>query len=160
MKKMNFLSKLKKEGKFLLVEPNEEVKKAYLEKSESNLISAKILLENNRLEEAVSLAYYSMYHLLLALLFKVGIKSENHSISIILLKELFEIDNEEISNAKIERIDKQYYVNFNILKNQVEETIKVAEKFNGKIIDFISKMNNSDILKYREKFKKFFNEIE
>jgi uncharacterized protein (UPF0332 family) len=160
MKKMNFLSKLKKEGKFLLVESNEEVKKAYLGKSESNLISAKILLENNRLEEAVSLAYYSMYHLLLALLFKIGIKSENHSISIILLKELFEIDNEEISNAKIERIDKQYYVNFNILKNQVEETIKVAEKFNGKIIDFISKMNNSDILRYREKFKKFFNEIE
>ncbi|MCX6742072.1 MAG: HEPN domain-containing protein [Candidatus Pacearchaeota archaeon] len=157
---MNFLSKLKKEGKFLLVEPNEEVKKAYLEKSESNLISAKILLENDRLEEAVSLVYYSMYHLLLALLFKVGVKSENHSISIILLKEIFGIENEEISNAKIERIDKQYYVNFHILKNQVEETIKTAEKFNEKIIDFISKMNNSDILKYREKFKKFFNEIE
>lgn len=62
MKKMNFLAKLKKEGKLKVVELSEEVKESYLEKSESNLISAKLLLDNDRLEEAVYLAYYSMYN--------------------------------------------------------------------------------------------------
>jgi len=62
MKKINFLTKIINKGKLQKVEPNEEFAKSYIEKSESNLISAKILLGNNRLEEAVSLAYYSMYH--------------------------------------------------------------------------------------------------
>jgi uncharacterized protein (UPF0332 family) len=64
MKKTNFLNKIKKEGKLELVQPSEEMKQSYLIKSESNIISAKILLTNGRLEESVSLAYYSMYHLL------------------------------------------------------------------------------------------------
>ncbi|MBI3623239.1 hypothetical protein HY212_04135 [Candidatus Pacearchaeota archaeon] len=44
MKKISFLSKLKKEGKLELVTPSEEMKQSYVIKSESNLISAKILL--------------------------------------------------------------------------------------------------------------------
>jgi len=156
MKKVNFLSKLKKEGKLELVSPSEEIKKSYLLKSESNIISAKILLNNNRLEESVGLAYYSMYHLLTALFFKVGIKSENHSASILLLKELFGQDNTEIHKAKTERIDKQYYVDFSITKADVEDAIKKAEIFNSKIIDFISKLNNEDIKSYREKFVSLF----
>lgn len=153
MKKHVFLSELKKEGKLILVNPSEEIKQSYIEKSESNLISAKILLQNNRLEESVSLAYYSMYHLLTALLFKVGIKSENHSASIILLKDIFGLDSSEISYAKKERIDKQYYVDFAITKGQVEDTIRKAEMFNSKLTDFISKLNSKLILEYRKKFE-------
>jgi len=44
-------------------------------------------LKNKKLEEAVSMAYYSMYYSLLALLFRVGIKSENHTASIFLLRD-------------------------------------------------------------------------
>lgn len=108
MKKINFLKKLCNQGKLELVESSEELKQSYILKSESNLISAKILLNNDKFEESVGLAYYSMYHLLTALLFKIGIKSENHSASIILLKNLFNHDNKEIFDAKKERIDKQY----------------------------------------------------
>src|SRR3989344_5254194 len=122
MKKMDFLIKLRKEGKLELVESSEEIKQAYLEKSKSNLISSKILLENNKLEESVGLAYYSMYHSLTALLFKIGIKSENHTASIILLKELVGLSNNDILNAKKERVDKQYYVNFMITKEAVNDT--------------------------------------
>lgn len=152
MKEINFLKKIKKEGKLELVEPSEEVKQSYILKSESNLISAKILLESDRLEESVGLAYYSMYHLLTALLFKVGIKSENHSVSIILLKELFSQDNAKILNAKTERLDKQYYIDFIITKSDVQDTIKKAEMFNAELIDFISKLNLEDIKNYRKKF--------
>jgi len=154
MKKINFLVKLKQEGKLQLVDPSEEIKQSYLSKSESNLISAKILLNNNRLEESVGLAYYSMYHLLAALFFKIGIKSENHSASIILLKELFNLNNKDISEAKTERIDKQYYVDFKITKEEVQNTIRKAELFNSEILDFTSKMNNEQIKIYRGRFKK------
>ncbi len=153
MKKINFLAKLFDERKLQLVDPSEEIKQSYLKKSENNLISAKILLENNKLEESVSLVYYSMYHMLTALLFKTGIKCENHSASIILLNELFSIDNSGIFFAKKERVDKQYYTDFYVTKQEVIEAVKTAEDFNKKLLDFISKLNNQKIKKYREKFK-------
>lgn len=152
MKKTDFLTKLKREGRLELVEPSEEMKQAYLEKSESNLISSKILLENDKLEESVGLAYYSMYHSLTALLFKTGIKSENHTASIMLLRDLFEFDNSSILFAKKERIDKQYYVDFNITKEQVKDTINKAELFNSKLLDFISRLTNEKIEFYRKEF--------
>ena len=153
MKKIAFLVKLREESKIELIEPSEEIKEAYIKKSESNLSSAKILLENEKLEESIGLIYYSMYNLLTALLFRTGIKSENHSASIILLKELFNQDNEDISKAKTERIDKQYYIDFSISKDEVEETLGRAEIFNSKMIDFISKVNNEDVGVYRKNFK-------
>ena len=153
MQKIKFLAKLKKEKKLELVEPSENVNESYVLKSESNLISSKILLENNKLEEAIALTYYSMYHMLNALLFRIGIKCENHAASIILLKELFNINNSDISNAKTERIDKQYYTEFHIAKQDVIEAIKNAELFNSRILDFISKINNKEIEEYRKKFK-------
>ncbi len=45
---------------------------------------------------AISSAFYAMYHAVLALLYKCGIKSENHMGTIILLKEIFKIDNTEM----------------------------------------------------------------
>ena len=133
MKKLDFLKKLEEESKLKITTPSEEVKQAYLEKSASYLESAKLLLKNDKLEEAVSMAYYSMYYSLLSLLFKVGIKSENHTASIILLKELFGIDNSKILTARKERIDKQYYINFKIAEEDVRDLIKTAEGFNAAI---------------------------
>ena len=153
MKKQNFLSKLKTERKLELVESSEEIKDSYIEKSESNLISAKILIENNRLEESISLSYYSMYNMLTALLFKIGIKSENYSASIILLKKIFNIDNSNIKEAKKERIDKQYYVDFNITKQETKEAIVIAEQFNIIILNFLEKINKKDIQIFREDFE-------
>lgn len=155
---MNFLAKLKKEGKLKVVESSEEIKESYLAKSESNLISAKLLFENNKLEEAVYLAYYSMYNSLLALLFRIGIKSENHAASIILLRKVFDIDNSNISFAKRERVDKQYYVDFHVAKDDVEELIEKAEEFNKEILDFLSKLTNEKIKAYQEKFKKLIGQ--
>jgi uncharacterized protein (UPF0332 family) len=93
MKGHNFLGKLFREGKIRIVDPSLQVQEAYRRKSEIYLISAKILLENGRLEETVSMAYYSMYYMLLALLFRTGIQCENHSGAILLLEGLYGIDN-------------------------------------------------------------------
>ena len=157
MSKPNFFFKLAKQEKLSLVEPSENISNSYIEKSQSNLISAKILIEHDRLEESVSMSYYSMYHMLTSLFFKCGIKCENHSASIILLKKLFDIDNSKISFSKSERIDKQYYTDFSITKKEVEEGIVIAEEFNSEIFDFISKLSNEKIKLVREKFMLIIN---
>ncbi len=154
MKKINFLNKLVKDKKLELVDSSDEIKESYIKKSASNLNSAEILLNNNKLEESIALTYYSMYHMLTALLHKIGIKCENHSASIILMKELFNLDNSDISEAKEERIDKQYYTGFHITKEQVINAIKNAESFNDKVYDFISRINEKKIREYRDKFNK------
>lgn len=153
MRKINFLIKLNMDGKLQAVAPSESIKDSYLAKSGSNLISAKILLENNRLEESVGLAYYSMYHMLTALLFRVGIKCENHAAAIILLESVFGIDSKEISFAKDERIDKQYYADFHIAKEDVAEAIETAEEFDKKLLDFISRMDSQKVAEYNKKFQ-------
>ncbi len=94
-----------------------------------------------------------MYHVLTALLFRTGIKSENHSASIILLKRVFGIDNSEISYSKKERVDKQYYVDFKITRAEVNDAVKKAEEFNSRLTDFISRLTNEDKKAYRKKFR-------
>jgi uncharacterized protein (UPF0332 family) len=159
MKKAGFLSKLIKQRKLGLVESSDEMKRSYIQKSESNMVSAKILLENDKLEEAVTLVYYSMYHMLNALLFKTGIKSESHYASIFLMKAVFGLDNSEISYSKKERVDKQYYVDFVITMEEVEESVKKAEIFNSNLNDFISKMTSGDVEKYRERFSELLKQF-
>lgn len=149
----DFLVKLIKQGNLKIGEPSENVSKAYLEKSVSNLEAAKILLKNDKLEESVSFTYYSMYNLFLALLYQIGIKSENHSSSIFLLKKIFSFENKEIIEMKKERIDKQYYIGFHITKREVEEEMKIAENFNRELRTFILGLGKKDIEFYRNKFK-------
>ncbi len=131
MKKITFLNKLYKEKKIQIVEPSENIKIAYLERSNESLNSAKTLYKINNLNDSVALSYYSMYYSLLSLLFKVGIKCENHTGGIILLKEVFNIDNAVILKGKTDRVDHQYYVDFSVTKEEVDNMIKTAEEFNS-----------------------------
>ena len=103
-------------------------------------------------DDATALTYYSMCYATLALLFKCGIKSENHTGTIILLKELFNIDNKDIKEAKKERVDKQYYIEFKATRIEVKEGIEIAEKFNSNIREKIDKITNYEIKQIIEKF--------
>ncbi len=151
MKKMSFLNKLYKKKKLQIIEPSENVKTAYLQRSDESLTSAKTLLEIGNLKDSVALSYYSMYHCLLALLFRVGIKCENHTAAIILLRKVFEIDNMKISKSKEERVDKQYSVGFRIEREEAQDSINTAEEFITGIIEFIDKLNEEDIQDYRKR---------
>src|SRR3989344_8431002 len=131
MKRIQFLIKLKEENKIEVIETSENISNSYMQKSESHLESSKILLKSKKLEESVSMAYYGMYHSLQSLLFKCGIKCENHTASIILLRELFK-ENElakEIEFGKKERIDKQYYTDFTLTELDCKDMIKKSEDF-------------------------------
>lgn len=151
MKKQKLFTKLHQEGKLKFIEPSDAIKQAYFKKSESSLISAKILLENNRLEESIAMTYYSMYYVAIGLFFRTGIKCKNHSVAIILVKRIFGLDNSQLSFAKKERLDKQYYVDFHVVKKDVKDLIIMAEQFNAGIIDFTARLTNELIAKYRNK---------
>ena len=152
----NFLNKLKQEEKLELVEQSEEVCNSYLEKADNCLASAKLLLQNNLYENSISMSYYTMYNSLIALLFKSGIKSENHAGSILLLKLLFNKKDlfKTISDAKKERIDKQYYVTkLDITKESTEELVLSAEDFLIKMKLIIKNLRNEEINKIRKDFE-------
>ena len=166
MKKLDFLKKLKEEEKLRLVNPSEEIKSSYLTKAENCLKSAKILFQNNLYENSVSEAYYSMYNSLLALLFRIGIKSETHAGSIELLKILFDKEDlyKSLSSAKAERIDKQYYIeskqDFKLNKSSCEAMIIKAEQFLISLRILISQLNNKKIELFRYKFKNLLEKNE
>jgi uncharacterized protein (UPF0332 family) len=157
MREMNFLAKLVKQKKIQLVEPSNTLKDAYIERSEESMRSAKALLQIDSLKDSVALTYYSMYYSLLALLFRVGIKCENHTGAILLLLEIFEIDNTQIISAKKERVDKQYYVDFSITKQEVNEMIRIAHDFNAELFDIIERINQTSVEKYRQAFTSRFS---
>ena len=157
MRRADFLAKLREEGKLELTEPSENIKSAYIAKSESHLISAKLLLESSRLEESVSMAYYSIYFMLQALLYKTGIKCENHSAAIVLLDKVYALSNADISAAKRERIDKQYYVDFSVTRQETAALIRTAERFNARLLDFLEKLNNEKIGEHRERLNRMIS---
>jgi len=158
MKKQNILTKLEKEGKLKLVEQSDNVCNSYIEKANNCFKSAKILLENKLYENSISSSYYAMYNSLIALLYKVGIKCENHTGSIFLLKELFEKEDlfDKILKAKEERIDKQYYVNTESDDKSTKQLLDKAEDFVLEIRLIINNINNEDIKKLRDKFDIIF----
>lgn len=163
MKELTFLKKLKKKKIIELAEPSEEMKSSYLIKAENCLRSAKILFKNNLYENSTSESYYCMYNSLLALLFKTGVKSENHSASIILFDKL--VGNKElvktISWAKGERIDKQYYVEtqqiVKVTKESCNEMILKAEDFLVRMKVVINEINNEKITSARDYFLKLLS---
>jgi len=159
MKRQGFLSKLASEGKLGIVEPSENMSQAYDIKSGNCLKSAKILLNAAIYENCVSEAYYAMYNSVLSLLFRCGIKSENHSAAIILLERLFGLEDmgKILSNAKKERIDKQYYVSemesVQITKGTANKMISVSEDFIISLKVHLDKLNASSIQTIRRKFE-------
>lgn len=153
MTRQGFLKKLHKDATLQLVTPSDEMKSAYLKKSESHLISAKLLLDNDLFEQSVSMAYYSMYYSVIALFFATGIKCENHTAAIILLTEVFAIDNTDLEYAKTERIDKQYYVTSAPVREDVIALIRTAESFNAGLLDVISRLTSEKIENYRRNLK-------
>ncbi len=123
------------------------------------LKSARLLFDHDLYENSVSMSYYTMYNSLTALLFKCGIKCENHAASILLLKKIFDQNYlfKIISFAKKERIDKQYYVasdkNFVLTKESSIDMVKKAEEFLLKMKLVIAELRNEQIEDAREKFK-------
>ena len=159
MRSLNFLDKLRKEGKLDLVEPSEEISKSYLIKSDNCIRVAKLAYSDGIYENAVSEAYYSIYNTVQSLFFKCGIKCENHSAAVILIKVLFKLKNLYLifSDFKKDRIDNQYYIpapkETLIEREKCHERIRAAWGFNLELRVYIGKITNQEINEIREEFR-------
>lgn len=160
MTKSDFLSKLKKEGRLELAEPSENLGKSYSLKSENSLKAAKVVFAEALYENAVGDAYYAMYNSALSLLFRCGIKCENHTATIMLLRQLFPLagSSKILEKAKKERIDKQYYVTSEktaaVTEGIAKEMISDAENLILELRVFANKLNSKSIDDLRLKFKR------
>ena len=96
-----------------------------------------------------------MYNITIALLYKLGIKCENHTGAILLLKEILEENelSDQLKAAKEERIDKQYYADFKATKDDSELLLNNAKTFVSEVKSKIINSSNND----REKIKEIFN---
>src|SRR3989344_8166585 len=86
-----------------LVKPNENLCNAYLKKSNNALKSMQLNMESKIYEWAVEAAYYARYYSIYALLQKLGLKSEIHDCSIILIKYLLQ---DRIPQCLIQELEK------------------------------------------------------
>jgi uncharacterized protein (UPF0332 family) len=110
-------------------------------------------------ESDITQSYYSMYNNVLSLFFKCGIKCENHTAAAIILRDLFNQNElyEMFSEAKKERIDKQYYTNpsyDNSIKDSAIDIIKVSLKFNPLIISLKNRFKIQEITNIRDNIKR------
>lgn len=159
MKKINFLNKLKVEESLKLIDTSDEISKSYLIKSDKCIQVAKLAFEAGIYENAVSEAYYSIYNTVMSLFFKCGIKCENHSASVILIKDLFHLDELHaiFSEYKKDRIDNQYYLPVigtePINKEKCNERIATAQRFNMNLRAYTGKLTLQDITKIRKAFE-------
>jgi uncharacterized protein (UPF0332 family) len=156
MRKIPFIESLIAEGKIKIVGPSEDVADSYSKKSSNSLRAAKILIEQNLAEEAISMAYYAMYHKVTSIFHITGIKCENHSATIILLTELFGVDNKDISFAKNERVDKQYYTDIELTIEEARTLIRLAESFLDVVELFLDNLTQERKKEYLADFKKSY----
>lgn len=157
MKEADFLSKLKVEGSLKLQDPSENISSSYLVKSEKCIKVARLAFDAGIYENSVSEAYFSIYNTVLSLFFKCGMKCENHSAAVILIKKLFNLHEQYkiFSKLKKERIDNQYYVPDDedepITKNRCEKIINEAKRFNAGLRSYMGKLKVEDIGQIRKK---------
>jgi uncharacterized protein (UPF0332 family) len=118
-----------------MIQPNENLTKAYLKKAISALNAMNATLQIKETDWTATTAYYARYFALYSLLMKIGIKSEIHDCTIAIAKLLAQkgILNEDlvndISTSKQIRIDTQYYVERELNKASIKRNATNARKF-------------------------------
>ncbi|MFH1359011.1 MAG: HEPN domain-containing protein [archaeon] len=151
-KKLNWCFKIKDGLK--IVKPNERLSKSYLEQAKSSLHRAYKDFEDNDLLWATVTIYYSEYYALYSFLQKIGIKCQNHSCSILMVKNLLGEEKTQIIDKHQEkRIDAQYYMKVD-QKDKVREMLRKAKEFVSTFDEIISNLYDGEIKGYRDKILK------
>ncbi|KPV63606.1 MAG: HEPN domain protein [Candidatus Bathyarchaeota archaeon BA2] len=124
----------------MTAESSKNFVKASLLRAEKALRSARLLVEHRELEDAVSRAYYAMFHAARAILFSKGTKAKTHRGTISLFGENIVkkgILSDEFADMLRKAFDlrqkSDYEIYAELNEELVEEIIKNAEKFIEKI---------------------------
>jgi uncharacterized protein (UPF0332 family) len=126
---------LKQKRGIRITEPNQNLTKAYLKKAISALNTMTATLQIKETDWTATTAYYARYFALYALLMKIGVKSEIHECTIntaqLLANHKIIRQNivNEITEAKQQRIDTQYYVTTQQNLKEIRKNAEKARKF-------------------------------
>ena len=126
---------LKQKHGIRIVEPNEDLAKAYLKKAISALNTMTAALKIQETDWIATTAYYARYFALYSLLVKIGVKSEIHDCTIRMGRYLSETGVlnksliDDIEKAKQTRVDMQYYVAREFSAREVKNNAESARKF-------------------------------
>ncbi|MCF7798506.1 hypothetical protein K9M74_01235 [Candidatus Woesearchaeota archaeon] len=136
-----------------LVEPSDNLRDAYLIKSEEALET----LRSTKVRDwQLTTAYYTIYHGIYSLLMKMGVKCEIHSCTIEFTKRYLKDhftpeDFELLDKAFSARIDSQYYVNREVPDQNYNLIMKKAPAFLVKCKNIV--LEQKEIEKIREQIK-------
>jgi uncharacterized protein (UPF0332 family) len=139
---------LARETRMKRIKPNDKLSDEHINKAKHNLRAADYNIKGGFSDWGVSQSYYSMYHSLLAVLFKLGYESKNHECTISAVEYLIEegkidLDLKDIAfirtteqmtskDAKSLREEFQYgtetTVNEKLLRELLENAKRVVEK--------------------------------
>ena len=129
--------------------PNGKKAKEHIEKAKHNLLAADYNIKGGFEDWAVSQCYYAMYHGLLAVLYKYGFESKNHSCTISAVEYLIKnkkvdldvldiafirtAEQMKVKDAKSLREEFQYGTKTDVNKELLENLIKKAREIVEKI---------------------------
>lgn len=141
-----------------LVNPNVETCRSHIIKANRALKSMNLNYKEGLTEWAVEAAYYARYHCLYALLLRCGIKSEIHDCTIAVAKIVFsDLVSEKVINelsiAKQQREDTQYYSDRVVDEKACETNINSAPEFVLTLEEKIESLNDEKVETYRKKIK-------
>jgi len=143
-----------------IIEPNENLSKAYIRKAKSSLNTMNAALQIKETDWILTTAYYARYFALYALLMKLGIRSEIHDCSIAIARLLtrHRILNKnlvtDISQAKQIRIETQYYVTQELKQTKIRRNVESAHKFVLEIEKIIENITTDQIKNIRTHLKR------
>jgi uncharacterized protein (UPF0332 family) len=92
---------LKKEDRLKKISPNTQQSTNHLHKAKHNLKAAQYSKQGGYTDWTVSQAYYALYHALLALLYKHGYESKNHSCTLAAIQHLIDTNNISLQDTDI-----------------------------------------------------------
>jgi|SRR3989344_6982112 len=146
----------KQSNGFQLIEPNSNLAEDYSLKAETALES--IRTETAK-EWKIAKAYYAMYFSLYAIMMRLGIKCENHTCSILFMKEIlsefFNLDEYKFLKESMKaRIDSQYYTDRNVSNDFYNSMLKQAPVFLMKCKSVGLSLNEKKIQEIRRNFEK------
>lgn len=136
------------------VEPNDNLACAYLKKAEDALEAMHSVPSN---DWKISTGYYALYFSLYAVLMKIGIKSENHTCTIVLMRHLlrdfFAPDECEIlEKARQARVETQYYISSDASGGFVDTLAQQVPRFLMKCRGIVDGLKEKEVQTLRQSF--------
>jgi len=139
-----------------LVDPSENLVRAYLEKSRNALKSMEVNAKAGITEWAVSASYYAKYFAVYTLLSKMGVKCEIHDCTVASFNYLFGDSVppqviQELKQSKEDRIEMQYYTRE--IKVDIDKLMSRTKNFVLEIEKIIDGLNPEKIKSLQNRLK-------